>query len=195
MEQKKMTPILEKYVAFTKKWEGGLSRDTSDSASSYPCLTKHDGKSGWHTNAGITYAAWVQYFGKDNDERFFLMAPEDWFKVFKKGYWDGVKGDLFLSQNIAIIVTGVAWGSGVKQAGMTLQRAILNCGVVVDKDGIIGKNTINAANSINPTKLFDAITDERERFFKAIGRPGSKNAKFLKGWLNRLADYRKTFRP
>jgi len=95
MEQKKMTPILEKYVAFTKKWEGGLSRDTSDSASSYPCPTKHDGKSGWHTNAGITYAAWVQYFGKDNDERFFLMAPEDWFKVFKKGYWDGVKGDLF----------------------------------------------------------------------------------------------------
>jgi type VI secretion system secreted protein VgrG len=187
--------LIEKYVAFTKKWEGGLSRDKDDSASAYPCPTKYNGKSGWHTNAGITYTAWVQYFGKENDERFFLMAPEDWFKVFKKGYWDGVKGDQFKVTNIAIIVTGVAWGSGAHQAGMTLQRAINNCGVLVSKDGIIGNNTIKAANSVNPTKLFDAIADERERFFRAIGRPGTKNAKFLTGWLNRLSDYRKTFRP
>lgn len=190
-----MEELIKKYVAFTKKWEGGLSRDTADSASKYPCPTKHDGKSGWHTNVGITYAAWVEYFGTNKDDRFFAMNAEDWFKIFKKGYWDGVKGDQFKSQNIAIIVTGVAWGSGVKQAGMTLQRAILNCGSFVDKDGVIGKHTISAANSIDPRKLFDALIAERERFFKAIGRPGSKNAKFLKGWLRRLADYKKTFRP
>lgn len=190
-----MEELIKKYIAFTKKWEGGLSRDAADSASKYPCPTPYKGKSGYHTNMGITYAAWVQYFGKDNDDKFFNMSKEDWFKVFKKGYWDGVKGDSFTSQNIAIIVTGVAWGSGVKQAGMTLQRAILNCGNFVQKDGVIGKNTISSANSIDPRKLFDALIAERERFFKAIGRPGSKNAKFLKGWLNRLSDYNKTFRP
>ena len=187
--------IIEKYIAFIRKWEGGLSRDTSDSCSSFPCPMPYKGKTGYHTNAGICYSTWVGFYGKDKDAEFFTMPSDMWFKIFKKGYWDAVKGDAFTSQNIAVIVTGVAWGSGAKQAGMTLQRAILNCGVVVDKDGIIGNNTIKAANSINPTKLFDAICDERERFFKAIGRPGSKNAKFLKGWLNRLADYRKTFRP
>ena len=55
--------IIEKYVKFTKKWEGGLSRDKNDSASSYPCPTPYKGKTGYHTNAGITYKTWVSFFG------------------------------------------------------------------------------------------------------------------------------------
>lgn len=188
-----MEELIKKYVTFTKKWEGGLSRDKADSASKYPCPTPHQGKSGWHTNIGITYSAWVQYFGKDEDERFYAMSPEDWFHIFKKGYWNGVHGDEFKSQNVAIFVTGMAWGSGARQAGKSLQTAINNCGVKCTVDGVIGSNTIKAANSIDPRKLFDALTDERERFFRAIAK--GDNAKFLKGWLNRLSDYRKTFRP
>ena len=66
------------YVAFTKKWEGGLSRDVSDSASKNPCPTPFNGKSGWHTNVGITYAVWRSEFGKDNDVRFFEMNNKDY---------------------------------------------------------------------------------------------------------------------
>jgi len=185
--------LIEKYVKFTKKWEGGLSRDKNDSASSYPCPTPFNGKTGYHTNVGITYKAWVSFFGTDNDARFFAMNSEDWFKIFKKGYWDGVRGDAYNSQNIAIFVTGMAWGSGVRQASKSLQVAINHCGKQCDVDGIIGVKTILLANSIEPKKLFDALTNERERFFYAIGV--GKNAKFLTGWLNRLNDYRFTFRP
>jgi len=185
--------LIEKYIKFTKKWEGGLSRDKNDSASSYPCPTPFNGKTGYHTNVGITYKAWVSFFGTDNDARFFAMNSEDWFKIFKKGYWDGVRGDAYNSQNIAIFVTGMAWGSGVRQASKSLQVAINHCGKQCDVDGIIGVKTILLANSIEPKKLFDALTNERERFFYAIGV--GKNAKFLTGWLNRLNDYRFTFRP
>jgi len=185
--------LIEKYVVFTKKWEGGLSKDKSDSASSYPCPTPYKGKTGYHTNAGITYKAWVSFFGTDNDSRFYLMNAEDWFKIFKKGYWDAVKGDLYMSQNIAIFVTGMAWGSGAKQAIKSLQTAINHCGVKCEVDGVIGSQTINAANSIEPRVLFDTLTNERERFFYAIGV--GKNAKFINGWINRLNAYRSTFRP
>jgi len=185
--------LIEKYIKFTKKWEGGLSKDKSDSASSYPCPTPFNGKTGYHTNVGITYKAWVSFFGTDNDARFFAMSSADWFKIFKKGYWDGVKGDSFTSQNIAIFVTGMAWGSGAKQAGKSLQVAINHCGLLCSIDGIIGKKTINAANAINSTILFDELINERKRFFYAIAT--GKNAKFLNGWLNRLSDYQKTFRP
>jgi lysozyme family protein len=185
--------LIEKYVAFTKKWEGGLSKDKADSASSYPCPTPYKGKTGYHTNAGITYKAWVSFFGTDNDARFYLMNAEDWFKIFKKGYWDAVRGDAYNSQNIAIFVTGMAWGSGARQAVKSLQVAINHCGLQCDVDGLIGPKTILLANSIEPRKLFDALTKERERFFYAIGV--GKNAKFLTGWLNRLNDYRFTFRP
>lgn len=190
-----LTPLLEKYIVFIKKWEGGLSKIKEDSASSFPCPTPYKGVSGYHTNVGITYAAWVQFYGNDKDEDFYRMPSDMWFNIFKKGYWDGVKGDKYTSQNIAIIVAGIAWGSGVSQAGKSLQRSIKNCGVSVSLDGIIGNETIKAANSIEPRNLFDALCNERERFFRAIARPGTKNAKFLKGWLNRLEDYRKTFRP
>jgi lysozyme family protein len=185
--------LIEKYVKFTKKWEGGLSKDKSDSASSFPCPTPFNGKTGWHTNAGITYKAWSSFFGVENDHRFFAMNSADWFQIFKEGYWNGVKGDLYRSQNIAIFVTGMAWGSGVKQASKSLQVAINHCDLLCSVDGVIGNKTIACANAIEPQKLFDALIAERKRFFYAIGT--GKNAKFLTGWLNRLNDYQFTFRP
>lgn len=185
--------IIEKYIKFVKKWEGGLSRDKNDSASSFPCPTPYNGKTGWHTNAGITYAAWVNFYGNTKDADFYRMPSDMWFNIFKKGYWDKVRGDSYISKNIAIFVTGMAWGSGSKQAATSLQRAINMCGVKIEIDGAIGPLTIGAANAIEPRKLFDALANERERFFYAIGV--GKNTKFLRGWLNRLEDYKKTFRP
>lgn len=190
-----MEKIIEKYVEFTKKWEGGLSRDKADSASSTPCPTLYKGLGGYHTNVGITYIVWKKMYGAKNDQRFFDMNSEDWFNVFKTLYWNGVRGDEYISKNVAIFVTGMAWGSGKKQAVKSLQTAIKNCGVEISIDSVLGNTTIRLANSIEPQKLFDALTTERERFFRYIGRPGTKNSKFLKGWLNRLNSYKENFRP
>lgn len=186
---------LSKYIEFTKRWEGGLSKDKLDSASSYPCPTPFKGVKGYHTNIGITYKVWVSVFGKENDERFFKMSDEDWFKVFKSLYWDSVKGDNYSSFSIAVIVTGMAWGSGSARAGITLQQAVNNLGIHIAIDGKIGIATIKAVNSLNSQKLFDEIMRLRIAFFIAISKEGSKNAKFRKGWLNRANDYIKTFRP
>lgn len=190
-----MKSEIKKYIEFIKRWEGGLSRDTSDSAASYPCPVAYNGKNGYHTNVGITWKVFSSFYGPASANRFFKMDAEDWFNVFKTLYWNTVRADEFNHISIGIFVTGMAWGSGKKQAIKSLQQAIINCGVSVVKDGILGNKTMTAANSIDPQKLFDALTNERERFFKAIAKPGSKNAKFLKGWLRRLEDYRSTFRP
>ena len=186
--------IIEKYVAFTKKWEGGLSGDLNDSASSCMCPTPLLGKH-YHTNMGVTYKVFKAHFGSGQDMRFLYMNADDWFTIFKKGYWNTMRADEFASQEVAVFVTGMCWGSGKKQATKSLQQAIINSGVNVVKDGILGSKTIAAANSINSCKLFTELTKERERFFKAIAKPGSKNAKFLKGWLRRLQDYKDTFSP
>ncbi|MBK8226527.1 MAG: hypothetical protein IPK70_05065 [Flavobacteriales bacterium] len=187
--------IIDDYVAFTKRWEGGLSNKTADSASAFPCPTPYKGKTGYHTNVGVTYKVWKSLFGSNEDQRFFAMNSDDWWNVFKTLYWNGVRGDEFKSKNVAIFVTGMAWGSGGKQATKSLQTAIRNCGVPIDVDGRLGNETIALANSCAPQKLFDALTAERERFFRAIAAPGTQNAVFLKGWLNRLEDYKRTFRP
>tara|TARA_R110000868_G_scaffold168323_1_gene403036 strand:- start:4 stop:579 length:576 start_codon:yes stop_codon:yes gene_type:complete len=190
-----MSKTINDYIAFTKKWEGKLSRDISDRASQNPCPTPFNGKSGWHTNVGITYAVWKSEFGTSNDARFFEMNNEDWFRVFKKLYWDGVKGDQYDSFSVAVIVTGMAWGSGASRAGITLQTALNKLGKNVTVDGKIGMKTIEAANSCDETELFDELMRLRIAFFKSIGAVGKENNKFLKGWLNRANDYIKTFRP
>lgn len=186
--------LLDKYIEFTKRWEGGLTGDPADSASSHMCPTPLKGKH-YHTNVGITYAVWRAEYGPDQDHRFLNMNSMDWFRVFKKGYWDQMRADEYTSMNCAIFIVGMCWGSGKRQATKSLQQAIINCGVNVVKDGELGPKTIAAANSIDPCKLFNSLTAERERFFRAIAQPGSKNAKFLKGWLNRLRSYKVEFSP
>jgi len=169
------------YIAFTKKWEGGWVNDPQDS--------------GGETNIGITYKVWCSVFGNDNHARFMKMSNEDWFKVFKTLYWDSVKGDDYKCFSIAVIVTGMAWGSGSARAGITLQTALNKLGKHVTVDGKVGMRTIEAANSCNDLELFDEIMRLRIAFFKSIGAVGKTNNKFLKGWLNRANDYIKTFRP
>jgi len=113
---------IETYIKFIKKWEGGLSGDPSDSCSAMYCPTLFKGKK-YHTNMGICYSTWVGTFGTFNDERFLNMNSEDWFKIFKRGYWDSVRADEFNSFSVGVIVTGMAWGSGQRQAIKTLQQA------------------------------------------------------------------------
>lgn len=196
-----------KIVPFFKKWEGGLSRNTSDSASSKPCPTSYNGKTGYHTNKGVTYATWVSFFGKNNDDRFFAMSDEDWGVIFKKGYWDKVKGDLMPAQFVADILVSWAWGSGSRTAIKQMQRVL---GFEKkDQDGIIGNQTLTAIkNEVdkNPIDFFNRCCDARESFFRFISDPKNgttetmrknyeKNKRNLKGWINRLNEFRKTFKP
>ena len=184
---------LEDFINFERKWEGGLSRHTSDSASKTPCPTPYKGKTGWHTNAGITYSVWRKKFGKLNDQRFFEMSNADWFAVFDSLYYSKVKAASFNSLSIGFMVTTIAWGSGVRQAGLTLQRAINKTGGAVSVDGVIGHNTITAANAIPTKELFAELVKQRSDFFHRIAK--GKNAVFLKGWMNRLNAFVKAFKP
>jgi lysozyme family protein len=185
---------LETYIKFIKKWEGGLSGDPSDSCSAMYCPVLKDGKK-YHTNMGICYSSWVGQFGHSNNVRFLNMNSEDWFSIFRKGYWDKCRADEFKCFSIGVIVTGMAWGSGQHRAIITLQQALNNLGKHVVVDGDIGLKTLGAANELDDTILFDELIRLRHAFFIAISKPGMKNAKYRKGWLNRLTDYTKTFRP
>ena len=186
--------IIKQYIEFVKRWEGGLSKDTADSAAKYPCPTPYKGKSGYHTNVGITYKVWVSMFGKDNDKRFFLMNNDDWFAIWNRLYFKPMQAEQIKSMSVAIFMVGMAWGSGMRQAVISTQKVVNQIGKAkVEVDGVIGPRTIQAINDIDPVDMFNGLIEERGRFFRAIAK--GKNEKFLKGWLRRLEDYNKTFNP
>lgn len=166
----------KKIVPFFYKWEGGYVNDPSDA--------------GGETNKGVTYKTWVSFFGDNCHDRFMEMSNDDWGVIFKKGYWDKVKGDDIQLQSIAECLVSWAWGSGSRTAIKEIQREL---GVSVD--GVIGKNTLKAINESNELELFERCIKRRESFFRKITVSRPENSRFLKGWLNRLADFNKKFKP
>lgn len=58
----------------------------------------------------------------------------------------------------------------------------------ISVDGKMGSNTIAAINSCNPESLFNELKKARGIYYIKISKKG-ENAKFLKGWMKRLASF------
>lgn len=163
------------------KWEGGISRAKTDTASNHAA----PGTNGVHTNKGITWETF-QYLapqiGVEPTSKNFLTLPDNcWEKIFKKGYWDAIKGDLINDQSMANFLADIAWGSGSGVAVKALQKALNFIGFETAIDGKIGKQTIDNTNKAEPAKLLDVLYENRKKQLIAYNQPAN-----LKGWLNRL---------
>lgn len=191
---KNMSGKLEEFI---KKWEGGLSRDPHDTASSNPAPWEYQGKKGWHTNKGITFTTFQTYASKlgyaVTPQLWFTMPNELWQRILWKAYAGGYPLEKInhLPRIQAVIITW-AWGSGL--AGSEFRLARFQREVMGIKDSNITKSEIveNFAKKITPANekhWFNLLCDRRAEDFKKM----SSFDKHGKGWLNRLADFRKTF--
>lgn len=179
-----------------KKWEGGLSKDPKDPAAKNPVP---DG-SGFHTNMGITWDTFSALAPKLKYEatadNFIKMPPEIWLKIYKNGFWDGVKADNYNSQAIAELMADWAWASGPGFASQKLQEFInlyRKPGVEPIKvDGLIGSGTIQALHELIHRKgeriVFEDLDRFRRDFLKTIKIDVFR--KFGLGWYNRMDDFR-----
>lgn len=100
---------------------------------------------------------------------------------YKAAIWDKVKGD-DLPAGIDYLVFDFAVNAGPSQSAKTLQRAV---GVVAD--GAIGPGTLAAVKAKDPKELVVEFGKQKEAFYHAIVERRPDNAKFIKGWLNRVA--------
>lgn len=184
-------------LPFILKWEGGFVNDPADA--------------GGATNKGVTIGTWRQVgYDKDGDgdidvQDLKLISNNDVRDmVLKPHYWNRWKADNIQSQKIANILVDWVWGSG--KHGIVIPQRLLG----VKDDGIVGEKTLSAVNFADPDQLFDAIYKARVDFLneitqssiakyeKKIGRKATEselmkhtNKRFLKGWLNRLADIKR----
>lgn len=143
------------------KHEGGYVNDPADP--------------GGETNFGISKR---QYQGLDIAK----LTLEQAKKIYQEDYW---KYDEIISQLVATKIFDMAVNMGHGRAHRILQEALQNVGEPVRIDGILGPQTIKAANGSEYEELLKEIRVLMAvRYAQiALARPTSR--KYLHNWMRR----------
>lgn len=180
----------ESAIPYIKKAEGGLSRATTDKASKNPSPYTYKGVKGWHTNKGITWTTFQSLAPKAgfevNETNFMSMPDNVWLGIYKVGFWQPTKGDLYNSQAIANTVVDWAWAGGTGGAKKALIQYLSTKGIKADGYETIANGFNQLVKKDGESKAFNDLIDERKRWFKALNQPANE-----KGWLARMETLRK----
>ena len=114
--------------------------------------------------------------------------------LYKESYW---RPNLCheLPPGLDLVVFDTAVNMGSRKAGRFLQQGVneLLGRPAVDPDGVIGGLTLEAVNGLNPEQqkqLCFACLELRAENYREIAEAKPKLQKYLKGWLNRVANLR-----
>ena len=210
---------IEKLVPIIIKWEAGVDplKEENIGLTAEELFEKARPKgygndpvdSGVATMVGVTLATFKAYrkIKKKNTpsvKDLKAISYEEWIDILKSMFWDKMQADKINNQSIANLCVNTVWGSG---AGYIKHiQGVLG----VRQDGIVGPVTLGKINGWNPqSALFDKLWARRKKFFedvvarsvadyeRKVGRKATQTElyqytkkKFLKGWLNRLNDFK-----
>ena len=172
-------------IPFIKAVEGGLSRNPADTASKKPAPWAWKGKSGWHTNKGITYSTFVSMSKKIGyqvtPENFFLMPDRIWQAIFKTGYWDTLECDRISSKAVAIALVDYAFNFGAFGARKRLTAWLGTKYNLVATTPTAVATAINQLTAKGDKAFFVALIQHRREAYKKLNQPQNEE-----GWLARM---------
>ena len=165
-------------------------------------VLKHEGgyvddpdHKGGATNFGVTQASYSQYLGrKASKDEVKEMTVEDAKGCYKQDFWTPSRAEQ-LNEELREVYFDMVVNHGQRNAVKILQQAANNRNAGITVDGLIGPNTIRAANNVSK----EDVLLERTMFYANLCFNGSKYAdrtsqnKFLRGWVfNRVFYFVKT---
>jgi len=136
--------------------------------------SKHD--RGGMTNLGVTRRVYEDWMDRPVTEQEMRdLTPDDVAPIYKKNYWDRVKGDQLPS--------GVDWcafdwavNSGSGRPAKAIQRA-----VGATQDGAIGNQTLGLVAEKDPKFIIDYVYTVRQAFYESL----DDFKHFGRGWSRR----------
>lgn len=161
----------------------------------------HPADRGGPTNFGITQETLSRHLGRaatvEDVRRLTQDVAED---IYRKDYYTGPRIDA-LPERIQPFVFDSAVNHGPRRAIRFVQRvcnAAASAGPRfpaeggLDVDGICGPKTRRAATEADRVMgdwFLGALVEERRNFYHAIVEADRSQEVFLKGWLNRIAEF------
>lgn len=149
-------------------YEGGDSDVPSD----------RGGKTRW----GITQNTLDRWCYITGHEKVFVynMTPEQRDNIYQTQYWQP-PCCYDLPKPLDLVVFDAAVNHGVGKSIRMLQ-ALLGC----TPDGLVGAVTIKKAKECNARRIACAMIARRGELYNSIVKHDPTQAKFLRGWLNRI---------
>ena len=139
-------------------------------------FVNHPEDPGGITNLGVTKKVYDEWIGRESTEQEMRdLTPDDVAPIYKKNYWDRIKGDLLPS--------GIDWclmdwtvNSGKSRPSKAVQRA-----VGATQDGSIGPATIGLIMEKDPEDIINYVYGVRQDFYKGL----KTFETFGRGWTRR----------
>lgn len=177
----KFTPVFEN----TLKKEGGFQKFAADSANYVDGVLIG-------TNRGISAQAYKQFYGKTPTEADMkALTQEQAEAIYKRNYWNKIKGDLIENDSVAALMFQFIIGSGVSQISDLKDIANMVAGrkLFVSNDKDFTDSEAALINTLDQEAYFNAMKKWRHEFFIALTNKRPELKQFLKGWQNRLNSY------
>ena len=130
--------------------------------------------SGGETNFGISKRAYPDLDIKN-------LSREKAKEIYKRDYWDRIKGDDITDDEIAFEILDTCVNMGVR-TGTKLVQFVLGA----KTDGILGNKTLFLVNSADQELFISKFKLAKISRYMYIVKKNPKNKVFLAGWLNRV---------
>jgi len=131
---------------------------------------------------GITLKVFQEYKRNNHlsSEDLRNISDEDIQAIYRQNYWNPVFGNL-LNSGCDYLLFDFAVNAGVGRSVKTLQQV-----VGTNVDGVMGNQTLMAANAIDASALIIDFSNAKIKFYEDIVMARPNQNVFLKGWLNRV---------
>ena len=137
----------------------------------------HPKDPGGETNLGVTKRVYEDFGGEKEMKD---LTKEDVEPIYKKNYWDRVKGD-DLPEGLDLCIFDFAVNAGPGRAAKFIQRL-----VKTTVDGGIGPNTLKCINDhvehYGVSTTIDQYQSERQNYYESL----SNFETFGRGWTRRV---------
>ncbi len=139
-------------------------------------FVNHPEDPGGITNLGVTKKVYDEWTGSESTEQEMRdLTPEDVAPIYKKNYWDRVKGDS-LPSGLDWACFDWAVNSGSGRPAKAVQRA-----VGATQDGAIGPQTLGLIMEKDPEEIINYVYGVRQDFYKSL----KTFETFGRGWTRR----------
>ena len=139
-------------------------------------FVNHPEDPGGITNLGVTKKVYDEWTGRESTEQEMRdLTPEDVAPIYKKNYWDRVKGDS-LPSGLDWACLDWAVNSGSGRPAKAVQRA-----VGATQDGAIGPQTLGLIMEKDPEEIINYVYGVRQDFYKSL----KTFETFGRGWTRR----------